>query len=57
MKICFVCQKCGSIEFNKITSKDTIIREKQCSKCKTPMNFVRQNKKHWKDRLKQQKVD
>ena len=49
---CFVCPKCELVEINKVSSKDSIVWEKTCKECKVPMNFVRQNKKKWKDRLK-----
>jgi len=53
MKICFVCPKCDLIDISKVPSKDGIDREKSCSRCKTPMNFIRHNKKKYKNLAKQ----
>jgi hypothetical protein len=51
-KTVFVCPKDGFIEVNKVTSKDSIVREKDCPTCKGKMNFIRRNKKKYKNLLK-----
>ena len=47
-KVVFVCPKDGYIDISKVTSKDTMRREKDCPKCKGKMNFIRKNKKKYK---------
>ena len=47
-KVVFVCPKDGYIEISKVTSKDNIIRYKDCPKCKGKMIFIRKNKKKYK---------
>ena len=48
MKAVFVCPKDGRIDISKVTDKSNIVREKKCPDCKTPMDFIRKNKKKYK---------
>tara|TARA_Y100000310_G_scaffold56232_1_gene51559 strand:+ start:11447 stop:11617 length:171 start_codon:yes stop_codon:yes gene_type:complete len=51
-KIVFTCLQDGHIEVSKVTSKDSITRKKKCPKCDKPMNFIRKNKKKYKNLAK-----
>jgi len=47
-KIVFVCLKDNTVDVIKVTDKASLIREKNCSKCNTKMNFIHRNKKKYK---------
>lgn len=55
-KTVHVCPKGDSIEISKIASRDSIVYKRDCPKCSTPMQFIRKNKRYWKNELKRRNV-
>lgn len=54
MKVVFVCPQDGYIDVTKVPGKTGLKREKTCPICTDNMNFIRKNKKKYKDLFKKQ---